>query len=112
MWLTRGRFTIEIIRFFGYPKSAVYDIVQKNANAKSVKVSANPQGKTIRMKRLQGPQVSSKELKNSFRNRSPWASEIPCAALRNTRLLRLSYEAAEVKRVAFIHRNTKPRFAW
>lgn len=58
MWLTCGRFTIEIIRFFGYPKSAVYDIAQKNANAKSVTVSANPQGKIIRVKRLQGSQVS------------------------------------------------------
>jgi len=65
--LFAGRSSTEIIWFFGYPRSIVCDIVQKYADAeKSEKDSANPQGKVIRERRLQGHWLSFKELKSSF----------------------------------------------
>ena len=42
--LRAGRSPTEIIRFFGYPRSTVYDIAQMYADAeRSVEGSANPE---------------------------------------------------------------------
>ena len=58
----------EIIQFFGYSRSTVYDNAQKYVDAhKYEEGSANPARQSHeRERRLQGPQLSSKELKNSF----------------------------------------------